>query len=83
MRLIPVNSSLFFFAYAINKNMEREPDYENVIFLDEYPEIIERRRVKLALGGLKRMVNADPASVLEFPQTPSGEAATELPDQPA
>lgn len=45
---------------------EQEPSYENVVFLDEYPQFIERRRVKEALGQLTLAVNTDPAQLLLF-----------------
>jgi hypothetical protein len=57
--------------------MEREPDYENVVFIDEYPHLTARREVKLALGGLKRIVNNDMTVILPFPEredTPDGAA---------
>lgn len=46
--------------------MESEPDYENVVFIDEYPQIMARHQVKLALSGLRRAVNTDP-KVFDFP----------------
>jgi hypothetical protein len=54
---------------------EQEPNYDNVVFLDEYPQFIERRRVKEALGQLTLAVNTDPGQLLLF--TGAGE---ELPD---
>ena len=46
---------------------EREPDYDNVVFLDEYPQFIERRRVKEALGQLVLFANTPPNQLLIFP----------------
>lgn len=46
-----------------------EPDYENVVFIDEYPHLTRRHEVKLALSGLTRIVNSDP-NVLIFPERP-------------
>lgn len=57
---------------------EQAPDYENVVFLDEYPQFIERRRVREMLGQLTLAVNTDPGQLFLF--TGAGE---ELPDQPA
>lgn len=54
---------------------EREPDYENVVFIDEYPHFIERRKVKHALGQLTLAVNSQDGQLLLFP-----DRAEELPD---
>jgi len=45
-----------------------QPDYENVVFLDEYPQFIERRRVKHALGQLTLLVNTPDNQLLLFPE---------------
>lgn len=49
---------------------ENEPqvDYENVVFLDEYPQFIERRRVKHALGQLTLFANSNGGQLLLFPE---------------
>lgn len=54
--------------------MENEPDTTNVAFIDEYPHLIARRDVKLALSGLKRLVNNDP-NVFDLPEPPPDDAA--------
>lgn len=49
-----------------------EPDpamYENVVFIDEFPELLKRREVRLTLGGLKRIINSEP-TIIEFPSRP-------------
>lgn len=57
--------------------VERDP-YENVVFIDEYPHLMERRRVKQALGQLTLAVNTDPNQLILFPDpeepTPDGAA---------
>ena len=47
-----------------------EPDYENVVFIDEYPHLMERRRVKQMLGQLTLAVNTDPNQLILFPERP-------------
>lgn len=56
--------------------MESVPNYDNVVFIDEYPELIKRREVKLALGGLKRLANSGGLAEVHQFQTP---IVTELP----
>lgn len=56
---------------------ERQPNYDNVLFMDEYPDIIERRRVKVALGQLTLAINTDPGQLFLFPESDF------VPDQPA
>lgn len=49
---------------------ENEPqiDYENVVFLDEYPQFIERRRVREALGQLTLFANSPGCQLILFPE---------------
>lgn len=48
-------------------NKEKEPDYENVVYMDEYPHLTERRRVKQCLGQLTLNINRNPGQLLLFP----------------
>lgn len=53
--------------------MELQPDTENVVYIDEYPHLVERRKVKQALGQLTLFVNHPENQLLVFPDR-------ELPD---
>lgn len=52
-----------------------EPEYENVVFIDEYPHLLERRKVRQALGQLTLAVNLDPNQLLLFPEQPDPDGA--------
>lgn len=53
--------------------MEQEPDYTNVVFIDEYPELAKRswlKRLDRDRGiGQLALFTRDPGQLLLFPET--------------
>lgn len=64
------------FAIIMLMELVPEPDYDNVVFIDEYPEIEERLRLQRLARPAVRQALHDMRNILVFerPDTPDGAA---------